>query len=92
MPLIIEKELLLVDIETPKSGIIYTEMYFDEIQFSIKNISPKSVSYSYGTEIIPVEKIENTKHQIEFSVPLQLGVTRLIIYFDDEPALGYKIK
>jgi len=92
MPLIIEKELLLSDIETPKSGIIYSEMYFDEIQFSIKNVNSRSISYSFGTDIIPVEKFEETKGNLEFSVPLQLGVSRLIIYFDDQPAIGYKIK
>ncbi len=92
MPLIIERDLILSDIDTPKSGIIYTEMYFDEIQFSIKNVSPKSVSYSYGTEIVPVEKFKETNQNIEFSVPLELGASRLMIYFDDQPAIGYKIK
>jgi len=91
MPLIIERKLLLSDIETPKKGIIYTEMYFDEIQFSIKNISPTSVSYSFGTEIISVEKIDKTNGKIEFSVPIVLGVNTLMIYFDDQPAIGYKI-
>jgi len=92
MPLIIIKELLLSDIETPKKGIIYTEMYFDEIQFSIKNVTPESISYSFGTEIIPVKKFEKTNGKIEFSVPLQLGVNRLMIYFDHQPALGYRIE
>ena len=29
---------------------------------------------------------------LSFNVPLELGVTSLLIYFDGEPALAYKIK
>lgn len=91
MPLIIERKLLLSDIETPKKGIIYTEMYFDAIQFSIKNTNPTSVSYSFGTETFSVEKLDKTNEKIEFSIPIVLGVNTLMIYFDDQPAIGYKI-
>ena len=91
MPLIIERKLLLSDIETPKKGIIYTEMYFDEIQFSIKNTNPTSVSYSFGTETFSVEKLDKTNEKIEFSIPIVFGVNTLMIYFDDQPAIGYKI-
>jgi len=91
-PLIIEKQLLLSDIETPNKGIIYTEMYFDEIQFAITNIRTDKVTYSYGDIILPVEKIENDNNKLSFSIPLQLGVNTLLIYFDDAPALGYLIR
>ncbi len=92
MPLIINKKMQLSDIETPNKGIIFTEMYFDEIQFVIKNVNPKEITYSFGTEIIPVEKLERTNNIMEFSVPIELGVSTLLIFFDDDPALGYKIK
>jgi len=92
MPLIIEKTLTISDILAPSKGIIYTEMYFDEIQFVIKNISPNEISYSYGNGEFPVKKIEQKEALLEFSIPLQLGAKTLLIYFDDKPALGYQIE
>lgn len=92
MPLIIDRELLISDILAPTKGIIYTEMYFDEIQFKIINASPKEVTYSYGIETLHVTKMKIVDDALEFSVPIELGGTTLLIYFDGEPAIGYKIK
>lgn len=92
MPLIIDKEMLVSDIETPKKGIIYTEMYFDEIQFRISNANPKKVTYSYGLESLPVTKLKITNEVLEFSVPIASKFNTLLLYFDDKPAIGYKIK
>ncbi len=92
MPLIINKEVLISDILAPEKGIVYTEMYFDEIQFSIKNINPSTITYSYGNEEASVEKLEQKDAVLEFSIPLQIGVKTLLIYFDGQPALGYRIE
>ena len=92
MPLIIDRELLISDIETPTKGIIYTEMYFNEIQFRIKTTIPKEVTYSYELEAVPVEKLIMKDNSLEFSIPIEQGVNNLLIYFDGEPAIGYKIK
>ncbi len=92
MPLIIKKELLISDIIAPNKGIIYSEMYFNEIQFEIKNANLNKVAYSFGKEILPVSKLIQKENLLEFSVPLELGVKTLLIYFDDQPALGYRIE
>ena len=92
MPLIIDKHILYSDLQSPKKGIIYSELYFDEIQFSLMNVNPENVKYSYGDEKIPVNNFEILDQHLTFSVPLQLGVKNLLIYFEDKPVLGYQIK
>ena len=91
LPLIIEKNLLPENIEFPTQGLLFEDEYFDEILFSIKNIHPEKISYSYGTDIISIEEIEREANNIKFNVPLTIGGKTLLIYFDGKPALGYKI-
>jgi len=92
LPLIIDSDMLISDIITPKKGIIYTEMYFDEIQFEIKNSNPKKITYSFNGEIKKVIKKSLENEILMFSVPLELGVKQLLVYFDEKPVLGYQIK
>ncbi len=94
MPLIIDKSLIISDIIAPNKGIIYSEMYFDEIQFEIKNTNVKEVTYtfSYGDKASSVKKLNVKDNLTVFSVPLELGVKILLIYFDGKPALGYRIE
>jgi hypothetical protein len=92
LPLIIDKSLKIEHIIKPISGIILAEEYFDSVLFSIKNSNPIEVSYSYGNEITPVKDFEKSENSISFSVPLEIGGTNLLIFFDGKPALGYKIK
>ncbi len=92
MPLIIAETLRMEDLELPLNGIIRSEEYFDSVAFVINNSDPKSISYSYGDEKKVIENVERSENKIRFSVPLQLGVRDLLIYFDDKPAIGYKIK
>jgi len=92
MPLIIEKSLTITDVLAPSKGIVYADMYFDEIQFEIKNTHPKNITFSYGNEPKKVLKLIQKENLVAFSVPLQLGVKTLLIYFDDQPALGYRIE
>ncbi len=90
-PLIIEKNLLPKDIEFPSKGLLFEDEYFDEILFSIENINPEKIAYSYGSDIISVENIEREAKRIKFNVPLTIGAKTLLIYFNGKPALGYKI-
>jgi len=92
MPLIIDRSTKVSDVIIPKKGIIYTEMYFDKIQFEIKNTNPKEVTYSYGSEKLSVTKHTIKENITAFSVPIELGVKTLLIYFDGKPALGYRIE
>jgi len=92
LPIIIAKELLPEDIESPKTGFINTQDYFDEILFSIKNSNAQTVGYSYEFEEIKIDTIEKEGNTLTFSVPIVLSVRNLLIYFDGKPALGYKLK
>ncbi len=90
-PLIIEQNLLAADIESPSKGVLLEDEYFGDILFSIKNINPENISYSYGTKIVAIEKVEREENRIIFNVPLSIGAKTLLVYFDGKPALGYKI-
>lgn len=91
MPILIRQGLTMDDVETPKEGIISSEDDDGIINFSIKNTKPEVVSYSYGKE---KETVQFTLEDdtIQFEVPIVLGKDHLLIYFDDKPALGYKVK
>ena len=91
MPIIIPETLRREDVEKPLSGIISSEDEDGMIDFQIRNINPATISYSFGNEKISVEKIEKDGNVTTFKLPLQLGVSTLLIYFDDTPALGYII-
>ena len=92
LPLIISKELTIGDVESPMNGIILSDEYFDAILFRINNCNPKEIYYTYGTEKVKVENAEIIEGRLNFSVPLELGVSTLLVYFDDKPALAYKIE
>jgi hypothetical protein len=92
MPLIISEDLRMGDIESPLTGIIIADRYFEEIAFIISNNDVSGVSYSYGDEIISIDKIEFIDGRLHFSIPLASRKETLLIYFDEQPALGYIIK
>ena len=91
-PLIIDKDLLIEDIETPKNGTLYSEQYFGDVNFSINTIQAEEISYSFGGDKFPVKDVERADGTTRFNVPLDMGVSILLIYFDDQPAIGYKIE
>ncbi len=92
MPLIIDRSMNYSDLVQPKTGVIYTEMYFDEIQFIVKNANTGNIYYSYGIDKEPVKQIKRENDTVHFTVPLPIGEQDLLIYFDQEPALGFKVK
>jgi len=92
MPLIISEKLKMEDIESPLHGVIIAEAYFDEITFVVNTMDVSEVSYSYGSEIISIDKIEFNDGRLHFNVPLESRKETLLIYFDERPALGYRIK
>jgi len=90
-PLLIQEDLVLEDIEFPKNGIISSLEGDGLIHFSIKNTTFSSLSYSYGNEktTLPFSEEEGV---IQFEIPIALGKENLLIYFDEKPVLGYKVK
>lgn len=92
MPLIIAESLRMEELEKPFYGIIEMDAYYDSVPFSIANVQPVIIEYSYGKELKSVQDMVISDGKLTFSVPLELGVNTLLIYFDNEPALGYRIK
>lgn len=91
-PIIIVKSLTAENILKPKMGLIRMEDYFDELFFEIEHLQTEEIDYSYGKEILPVQKLQSGNGVTTFSIPLELGVESLLLYFNDKPALGYKIQ
>jgi len=91
MPLVIQEQLTLNDIESPKEGMISSREGDGFVNFSVKNVAPKEVTYTYGADKKNLEFTE-TDGAISFVVPIELGKENLLIYFDNKPALGYRIK
>ncbi len=92
LPLIIWQDLKIADVEVPMMGTIRTDEYFDAVHFRINNCNPSTVNYSYGGKKLEVKDMEYKEGKLHFSIPLELGVKTLLIYFDDQPALGYRIQ
>ena len=90
-PLVIVEEMSLDDVEMPLSGIIDPESSLGQVDFGIRWDDDVSVSYSFGSDPREVEA-ENQNGLIRFSIPFELGQQNLLIYFDNEPALAFKIK
>lgn len=91
MPILIWPELVLEDIQTPKKGIISSIDTDGYIQFKLNMEAPKSIAYSYGKEKNALQ-FEATAEGLQFKIPIELGEENLLVYFDDAPAIGYKVK
>ena len=92
MPLLIREDLEIDQVEAPINGLLRADSYVDAIPFIISNCDVKKVSYAVRGKKIAIKKIEVKDGRLHFSVPLQLGMKNLLIYFDDKPALGYRIQ
>jgi hypothetical protein len=90
-PLIIQKGLSQDDIEMPLSGIINSESLLGQIDFGIRWEESVKVAYSYGGEKVEIDS-EGENGLLRFSIPYELGQQNLLIYFNDKPALAYKVK
>jgi len=89
-PILIKKELRYSELEIPKNGHLSSEAYFGEIPFKIVTQAPKKISYSFGKEHKTILFSEEN-NAIVFAIPIELGAEHLLIFFDDQPALGYKM-
>lgn len=92
LPLIIVKDLTIDDVELPISGVVYSDAE-EKALFRIRKVSPKKITYAYdGSEPSQVNQVSAEGNAVSFEVPIELGMDRLLIYFDDRPALGFKVK
>ncbi|MDC7994076.1 transglutaminase domain-containing protein [Altibacter sp. HG106] len=92
-----ERPLLLQDrfdfsaLETPTKGVLRLETFLGNIPFSIHTKAPETLAYRMNETYaeIPFEMREG---RLQFEVPLSLGAQFLLIYMNEQPVLGYKIK
>ncbi|GAB5398837.1 MAG: hypothetical protein Aureis2KO_04220 [Aureisphaera sp.] len=92
MPFIIAKNVTIEQLNRQKKGVISSQREDGRIPFSIEVEGITKVSYSYdlGKE---VKEIQFTNEEsLDFQIPIELGSENLLIFFNDTPALGYKIK
>ena len=90
-PLLIDKRLKISDLALQKKGVISSEIELGIIPFQIKKMEVETISFSFGNELQDIHFSEEN-NELVFSIPIELGVSQLLIYFDGKPALGYKIK
>ncbi len=91
LPLVIKKDLLVEQVITPKYGVISISEIGKEIEFQLTTKAPSVISYSYdfGNKKKLVD-FKTSGEMLTFPVKKKLG--NLIIYFNDEPALAYKVE
>lgn len=90
-PLILSRNLLPEDILSPKSGTLLSFSSMNEIYFELKTTSPKEIQYAYGNTKESVQ-FSDKEGVVTFTVPVQIGHDSLLIYFDNQPILGYKVE
>ncbi|MAN58843.1 MAG: hypothetical protein CMC08_03285 [Flavobacteriaceae bacterium] len=91
MPIIIAPQLTMADVQQPSGGTLSSEVASGEFTFVIHGIQPNSITFSFGNKKQVVEDFEISEATARFTVPIQLGAEHLVLYFDGEPALAYKI-
>ena len=90
-PLVIRRGLTVAHV-SPKEGIIKAKLLSKGIVFSLEGIKAENVSYTIGnSEKIKADfKIEN--NTLQCMIAIKTKAQSLIIYADDKPIVGYKIK
>lgn len=91
-PLVIHEDLVYEQVRSPKEGMLQSTAYFGEFPFEIDGVNPKKISYTFGGATTEVTEVSEDETGCQFKVPIELGASWLLLYFDDQPALGYKIK
>ncbi len=91
LPLVIHPDLTLKDLVSPSDGVISSFSESGEVEFEVRSDAPGEMTYTFGNERQELE-FEAENGSLKFRVPIELGSSILLVYFDDQPALGFKIK
>jgi len=90
LPLIIDLELSFNDIELPLSGVVRSDGS-EKTTFKLRRKLPNEITYAFDEDKVRPVNVLNEDGLLNFEVPMELGKERLLIYFDGEPALGFKV-
>ena len=90
-PIVIDQELTLEDLGDQTSGIINAMEVSSPLRFELNMDEETDVSYTFGRdkETVDASIIDG---KLVFEIPFDLGEENLLIYFNDKPALAYKIR
>lgn len=92
LPLIIKEDLLIENVKRPENGVISSMENEKEITFLLKTNLPETISYSYNFgKKEKVKKINSADGFLEFQIKTR-PQSNLVVYFNDEPALAYKVE
>lgn len=90
-PLIIDQQLSIDHVIRPRTGILDSRSVNGAFQFEIKLEAGTRVSCDLDGKKKELEAGQQGD-TLSFSIPFKLGQKNLLIYFNDKPALAYKIK
>lgn len=93
-PLLIKKGFTIDQILSKQTnGILHLNSYDGVIAFKIESAMP-NISYTYGEKLIPVNELvyDTSENTTTFTIPVVLGAQTLLIYFNEQPAIGYLVK
>jgi hypothetical protein len=90
-PLLIQKELKHVDI-LPKSGVLKTKELSKGIKFAFPSKAPSKVYYVIDNGAQHSVDFETDGMVTRFSIATKEKGGSLVIYADEQPIIGYKIK
>lgn len=92
LPVLIKKDLLIEDVKRPENGVISSLENERKISFLLKTETPKSLSYSYNFgKKEKVKDFSSANGLLEFQIKTK-PQSNLVVYFNDEPALAYKVE
>lgn len=93
-PLIIKRGFAFCQIiSEEKTGVLKQESYNGAITFKVAT-TVDEVSYSFGNEtfVLDSASVKNFDNETTFTIPLALGIDKLLVYFEGKPALGYLVR
>jgi hypothetical protein len=90
-PLLIQKGLAHSDI-APKSGVLKAKILAKGIEFLLPLQAPNTVHYVLDNGVKRPMEFESDAGTIRFTIATKEKANSLVIYADEQPIIGYKIK
>ncbi len=91
-PILIDKDIINATNLLPAQGVLSSMEVAGAWQFNVPYPEEVKVSYSFGDQINSLGNITPEDLQLQFNIPVRIGVEFLIVYFNDSPGLAYLIK
>ncbi len=90
-PLLISTELTINDV-SPQDGVLKSKSLSKGIVFSLKDLQATQISYTLDASKKMNVDFKNGLGEVQFTIQRKTKAQSLVIYVDDQPVIGYKIK